>query len=95
MDHPVAVESFSIPQAAEALGRSIATFRRWLEADKLPTPYLRDVSRGTLVYSVGELQVIAREIAEHEREFVYLVSEHTHIVETIHQAVHAYRAEYI
>lgn len=95
MDHPASVESFSIPQAAEALGRSVATLRRWLLADRIPAPYLEDVARHYMVYSVGELEVIARLIAQHEREFVYLVSEHTHIVQSLHQAVHAYRAEYI
>lgn len=95
MDHPVAVESFTVPQAAEALGRSMATLRRWIDGDKIPAPYLTEVVRRNRVYSVGELQVIARVIAQHEREFTYLVSEHTHIVETLHQAVHAYRSEYI
>lgn len=95
MDHPVAVESFTIPQAAEALGRGVATIRRWLQADRIPAPYLEDAARHHMVYSAGELEVIARVIAEHEREFVYLIAEHTHIVESLHQAVHAYRAEFL
>lgn len=95
MDFPHAVESFTIPQAAEALGRSVATIRRWLEADKLPAPYLTDVAKGYTVYSVGELQVIARTIGQFEQQFSYLISENTHIVETLHQAVHAYRSEFI
>lgn len=95
MDHPVAVETFTIPQAAEALGRGVATLRRWLQADRIPAPYLEDVVRHHKVYSAGELEVISRVITEHEREFVYLVSEHTHVVESLHQAVHAYRAEFI
>jgi transcriptional regulator with XRE-family HTH domain len=95
MDQPEAVESFTIPQAAEALGRSVSTLRRWLEGDRLPAPYLEDVARHHKVYSVGELETIARVIAAHEREFVYLVAENTHIVHMLHQAVHAYRAEFI
>ena len=95
MDHPVSVESFTLPQAASALGRSQATIRRWLEADKIPAPHLRDVNRNHLVYSVGELEVIARHIAQFEQSFSYLVSEQTHIVETLHQAVHAYRSQFI
>ena len=95
MDHPVSVLSFTVPQAADALGRGVATIRRWLQADKMPAPYLEDVVHHHKVYSVGELEVIDRVIREHEREFVYLVSEHTHIVEGLHQAVHAYRAEFI
>lgn len=95
MDHPVMVESFTITQAAEALGRSQATLRRWLEADKIPAPYLRDTSRGWMVYSVGELEVMARVISQFEAEFNYLISDRTHIVETLQQAVHAYRTEFI
>lgn len=95
MDHPETVESFSIPQAALALGRSEATMRRWIAGDKIPAPYLQDVRTHHMVYSVGELEVIARIIARHEQEFLYLVAEHTHIVETLQQAVHAYRAEFI
>lgn len=95
MDHPVSVESFTIPQAAEALGRSLATIRRWVSGDKIPAPYLTEVVHKHKVYSVGELQVMARIIAQHERDFTYLVSEHTHIVETLQQAIHAYRSEYI
>ena len=95
MDHPESVETFSIPQAADALGRSLATLRRWIEADKVPAPYLEEVVRKNKVYSVGELQTIARVISQHERDFIYLATQHSHIVETLRQAVHAYRAEYI
>lgn len=95
MDHPVPVESFTIPEAAEALGRSTVTIRRWIEADKIPEPYLEDTQYHWKVYSVGELSVIAGILARHEREFTNFVSEHTMIVETLHQAVHAFRAEHI
>lgn len=95
MDAPESVECFTIPEAAEALGRSVATLRRWIEADKIPEPYLHDVQRGHRVYSVGELQVVARVLGLHEREFTYFVSDYNHTVETLHQALHAYRSEYI
>lgn len=95
MDGPVNVETFTIPQAAEALGRAVATFRRWLEADKIPSPYLRETSHDYAVYSVGELEVLAGVIGQHERDFVYLVSEHNHVVQAIHQAIHGYRTQYI
>lgn len=95
MDHPVVLETFSVTQAAEALGRSVATIRRWVADDKMPAPYLQDVAKGHRVYSVGELQVVARIIGQHEREFAYLTTEHTHIVETLQQAVHAYRSQFL
>jgi len=95
MDAPVAIETFTIPEAAEAFGRSVATIRRWIESDKIPGPYLQDVSRGYRVYSRGELEVMARIIAQHEQEFNYLVSNHNPVVETLQQAVSAYRAQFI
>lgn len=95
MDHPVTIETFTINEAAAALGRNQATFRRWIESDKMPAPCLRETTRSYLVYSVGELQVIAGAISEHERDYSYLVSQYTHVVEALHQAVHAYRAEHV
>lgn len=96
MDHPVAVESFTVPEAAEALGRSLSTLRRWIDDDKIPGPYLRELSKNHRVYSVGELEVVARVLAQHERDFVYLAgNDGKYAVETLQQAIHAYRAQYI
>jgi len=95
MDHPSAVESFTIPQAAEALGRSVSTIRRWIESDRIPRPYLTDTHKELRVYSAGELEVMARIIGQHERDFLYLTAENRHVVEHLHQAVHAYRAQHI
>ena len=47
MDHPELVETFTVPQAAEALGRSVSTLRRWIEADRVPSPYLREIGRAS------------------------------------------------
>ena len=92
MDHPVTIESFTVREAAEALGRSMSTLRRWIEDDKLPGPILEDTQYHYPLYSVGELEVIAREISRHEQEFVNLVTRHAHIVEQLQQAIFAYRA---
>lgn len=93
-EHPVQCESFTIPQAAEALGRSVATLRRWIEANKLPPPLYWETTRRVGVYSVGELQVIRQLLVEHEQEYTYLVDRYSDAVERVHQAVHAYRAEF-
>lgn len=96
MDHPVAVESFTVPEAAEALGRSLSTIRRWIDDDRIPAPYLQENTRNHRVYSVGELEVVARVLSQHERDFVYLAgSDGKYAVETLRQAMHAYRAQYI
>ncbi len=96
MDHPVSVECFTLPQAAEALGKSFSTLRRWLEIDKIPSPYLKDIGNNAMVYSVGELEVIVRIISQNEREFMYSSSpEHNYIIQALHQAIHGYRANFI
>ena len=95
LEEPVVRETFTIPEAAAALGRSEATLRRWITGDKLPPPYLRDLGRDYQVYSVGELEVVARYLMQHEHDFTYLVSQHTHVVEMLQQAISAYRAEFV
>lgn len=95
MDHPVAAETFTIQEAADALGRSLSTLRRWIASDRIPEPYLRDVARGYRVYSVGELRTMAQIIARHERDFMYLVAENTHVIHELHQAIQAYRALHV
>ena len=95
MDHPELVETYTVPEAADALGRSLSTIRRWIEADKFPAPILRDAQRGYLLFSAGELSVAARLIHAHELEFSYMATGNTHIVETLHQAIHAYRAHHV
>lgn len=95
LDHPVTRETYTIPEAAEALGKSLATLRRWIAADKVPAPFYWETTRQTRVYTEGEVQVLQGFIARHEDQFVYLGSQHTHVIESLHQAVHAYRAEFI
>lgn len=95
MDHPVSVESYTIPQAAQALGRSAQTLRRWIEDDRIPGPVLEDTHRHLMVYSAGELAVIARHLAEMESEMAYFVSRDSNAKERLQQAVHGYRMQYI
>lgn len=95
IDHPRlgvhTSECFTIPEAATALAKSEAQFRRWLDTDIVPRPYVRETSRGNLVYERGELEQVARILARHQREFAYLGQTHQHVINDIHQYVHAYR----
>lgn len=95
MEYPHVVEAFTLPEAARALGRTELTLRRWLEEDMLPAPLLHDTSRHYRQYSVGELEVIARELKEHEREFTYYARTHHACRERIMQHVFAYRQLHI
>lgn len=57
----------------------------------MPQPYITEVSRRYRVYERGELEQVARILARHAREFVYLGQTHQHVINDIHQHVHAFR----
>lgn len=95
MEFPQSVEAFTVPEAAAALGRTPLTLKRWIEVDLIPHPILRDTSRHYLQYSAGELDVIARCLQEHEREFSYYAETHTATRERISQHVFAFRQQHI
>ena len=95
MEYPHVVEAFTLPEAARALGRTELTLKRWIEEDLIPEPILRDTSRNYRQYSVGELQVLARELREHEREFSYYAMSHTARRERIMQHIFAYRQQHV
>ena len=93
-DHPITAVCYTIPQAAEALGRPLATFRRWLSAGKVPSPIYWETTRSTSVYTQGELEVFLSHLAQHAENYSNLVSTYTDTTERLHQAIHAYRAEF-
>lgn len=95
MEYPQVVEAFTLPEAARALGRTELTLKRWITADMIPAPILRETTRHYFQYSAGELDVIARELQEHEREFAYYAETHIATRERIAQHVFAYRQQHV
>ena len=95
METPAIVETYTIPQAAEALGKSEVNFRRWLQRDLVPAPYLRETTRNLLVYSRGEMQVLVEQLARHEESFAYYCAQHETAKHSIFQHMQAYRASYV
>lgn len=91
MDHPESVSTYTVPEAARALGRSSLTFKRWIADDLIPEPVLLDTVRHYRHYSAGELNIIARELAEHEKEFSYYTAKHNETKERIMQSMDGYR----
>ena len=85
--------TFTIPEAAEALGRSLANFRRWVNGELIPLPVLKDTSRGYYCYTREELLIIGRILTEHEREFSYFCAKHEAVSHRIHQTVMGYREQ--
>lgn len=71
------------------------TIRRWLESDRIPAPYLRETTRHIFVYSIGELETIARVLHHHQQEYAYLSNQHEQVIHTMFQYIQAYRAHNI
>ncbi len=95
LDQLYMVECFTIRAAATALGRTELCVKRWIRDGLIPSPILRDTLRHYKNYSVGELTVIAREIAEHEREFEYFTIKHVFTIEAIWNGIMSYRSRNI
>lgn len=91
MDHPAVVESYTLSEAAQALGRSELTLKKWINDDLVPEPVLRETIHGYRVYSVGELTIMARVLAEHERDYSYYTQQHDVTRNTMQQLLHGYR----
>lgn len=83
--------TYTIPEAAEALGRSESSFRRWLKEELLPMPILSETTRGTACYGADEVEIIAEELRAHESNFANLCASHVDVVIRISQRVHGLR----
>lgn len=84
-------EVYSIPEAADALGKALLTLKRWIRQGIIPEPVVTDTVKGHKHYTEGELQSIARILIEHENEYTYLKQTHTDTVARLHEVVSAYR----
>lgn len=84
-------EVYSIPEAADALGKALLTLKRWIQQGIIPEPVATDTVKGHKHYTKGELQSIARILIEHENEYTYLKQTHTDTVDRLHEVVSAYR----
>lgn len=95
MDGTSIVESYTVPEAAEAMGKALNTFRRWIHDGLIPGPYLNDTQSGYLVYSRGELDIIANALQVHAQEFSYFRADHSTVIHAINQRIQAYRSMHI
>jgi hypothetical protein len=83
---------YTMKQAAEALGKTMLGFKRWVKEGLIPPPVLADTNRGYLHYSRGELEAIRVELVRHEQEFSYFTTKHTDTIHRVWSAVQRYRS---
>jgi hypothetical protein len=88
-------ETFNVAEAAVALGKKELTFRGWIQRELVPAPVLTHGTSRVPLYSKGELEIIARELARHSQDYQYLCEKHTHVAESMHQHMHAFRAHHV
>jgi hypothetical protein len=88
---PWTLECYTLREAAEALGRTPLTLRRWMEDGLIPLPAVYDTSHGYRQYLRGDLNAIAKILAKHEQEYSYLRKEHENTVQLIFAEVERYR----
>lgn len=94
-DEPVVRKTYTIPEAARALGKAELTFKGWIRSGMIPEPVLVDTVRNYRHYSAGELLVIARVLADHEKEFSYYTAKHTATRNRLTQQITGYRSRSI
>lgn len=95
LEYPIVVPVYNMTEAANALGKTPLAFKRWIKDEMIPPPILQDTIRGFNHYSVGELQVIATILRNHEKEYTYFLTEHVQTVHLMWQGIEAYRKQKI
>ncbi len=85
------MQTYNVEEAAEALGRSLSNFRRWIANDIIPAPVLMDSARPVVLYCAEEVEIIGRNLADHESAFANLCSSHTESITRMHQSIHGFR----
>jgi len=86
-------ECYTLREAAEALYKTPLTLRRWIKEGFVPAMTLHDTSFNYGQYARGELNAMARVLAEHEQEYQYLRKEHEDTIRRLCSQVNRYRQQ--
>ena len=90
-DRVICKRVFTIPESAKYLGKSPITFKKWITDRIIPPPIWLDTSYGYYHYDLHELQSIATALRRHEKDYSYLHHTHDVTINSIWQAIEAYR----
>lgn len=85
------LETYTIPEAAAALGQSEVNFKRWLARGWVPMPVMHETVRSYACFSRDEVDIVRTELNHHYREFEYFGEQHTETITRISQRIHGNR----
>ena len=88
---PICMDVFTLPESAKFLGKSIITFKRWINDNIIPPPILSCTSYNYMHYSLGELQSIVRILKEHEKNYEYLSTANDKTINQLWHDIEEYR----
>lgn len=89
------LESYTVKEAAEALGRTYLTVRSWIEKGILPEPFTKEVSRGFKNFTRFELDVVAEILADHETHSQYVSTANVELITDIQNCIRAVREGFL
>lgn len=82
---------YTMSEAAEALGRTRLTLKRWVRDGLIPPTVLADTVYQYRQYCEEELKLIAQQLAIHEAEFSYFTKKHVETIAEIQRVLQEYR----
>lgn len=86
---------YTMQEAADALGKSILTLKKWIKEEHIPAPILKCSSYGYLHYEEGEMQIISKFLQEFQNGRVYLSKNDASNMESLWQRIDGYRRSHI
>ena len=95
LDDIVVLESYTLRQTGDALGRSILTIRTWIKNGIIPEPFCTEAATGYKVYARFELDVMAEILADHETHSQYVSADNEELVGEFHECVEAVRQGFL
>ena len=83
--------TYTVPEVAGLLGRSVSIYRRWLSLQQIPSPSYD--TEGGKVYLMAEVRAFATVLAEHFDELNYYRQDHVETKQAVWNAYWAARGK--
>jgi hypothetical protein len=84
---------YTVPSAAEAVGKSVVTFKKWMASGWIPAPVHIDMVYSHNQYTLAEVKAIVAALVRHYETYDYLNANHTSTIAAIKSGVEKAREE--